>query len=79
MAMSCNAFVVIFFIYSCADCHFVHYVTFRGIKAMDLRLSNLRAQGVEMKVRQGEKLPILLFLRHPLSRCPMVALVLAVM
>ena len=46
---------------------------------MDLRLSNLRAQGVEMKVRQGEKLPILLFLRHPLSRCPMVALVLAVM
>jgi len=72
--MSCNAFVAIFFIYSC-----VHYVTFRGIKAMDLRLSNLRAQGVEMKVRQGEKLPILLFLRHPLSRCPMVTLVLAVM
>jgi len=46
---------------------------------MDLRLSNLRAQGVEMKVRQGEKLPIFLFLRHPLSRCPMVTQVLAVM
>jgi hypothetical protein len=46
---------------------------------MYLRLSNLRVQGVEMKIRQGEKLPTLLFLRHPLSRSPMVTLVSAVM
>jgi hypothetical protein len=33
---------------------------------MALSLSSLRAQGVEMKVRQGEYLPALLFLRPPL-------------
>jgi hypothetical protein len=33
---------------------------------MALSLSSLRAQGVEMKVRQGEDLPALLFLRPPL-------------
>jgi hypothetical protein len=33
---------------------------------MALRLSSLRAQGVEMKVRQGEERPTPLFRRPPL-------------
>jgi hypothetical protein len=66
-----------------APCAFVligiSLCTFRGTKVMDLSLSSLRAQGVGMKVRQGEELSILLFLRHPLPGYPMVMLVSVVM